>query len=109
MPGLCPGAPPKGLPFGNPRSLRRDVQSVAAGEALAQEGDERVDEIGGALLAAQLSGPRGAGGLTDDFWSANLPALAFAALALVTTTRRLRRRTAGAAPPADGSDGHPRP
>ncbi|ROQ38210.1 transmembrane secretion effector [Frondihabitans sp. PhB188] len=38
--------------------------------------------FGGALLAAQISGPRGAGGLTEDFWSANLPALAFAALAL---------------------------
>lgn len=35
--------------------------------------------------------------------------LAFAALALRATTRRLRRRTAGAAPPPDGTDGHPRP
>ena len=35
--------------------------------------------------------------------------LAFAALALRATTRRLRRRTAGAAPPPDGTDGDPRP
>lgn len=35
--------------------------------------------------------------------------LAFAALALRAASRRLRRRTAGAAPPPDGTDGHPRP
>ena len=35
--------------------------------------------------------------------------LAFAVLALRATSRRLRRRTAGSAPPTDGSDGDPRP
>ncbi|MDO9409184.1 cellulose biosynthesis cyclic di-GMP-binding regulatory protein BcsB [Patulibacter sp.] len=35
--------------------------------------------------------------------------LAFAVLALRATSRRLRRRTAGSAPPPDGSDGDPRP
>lgn len=35
--------------------------------------------------------------------------IAFAVLALRSTGRRLRRRTAGSAPPPDGTDGDPRP
>lgn len=38
--------------------------------------------FGVVLLVAQLGGEHGTGGLTDDFWSANLGAIAFAALAL---------------------------
>jgi hypothetical protein len=48
--GVPSRRPAKGLALWEPRTSRCDVQPVAAGEAFAEKGDERLHEVGGALL-----------------------------------------------------------